>query len=153
MVKTLQVGFAEIVTHELEQLARLESVLDQEYESLKQRDSDALESNTAEKQQLIAAIEKDGRERLALLQNTGHGTDRGAVLAFVQAEPKLRRMWDELRSVLLRCQHGMLIEMGRQQTQQLLSILLGEGERKNTELYDARGSTLSSFANSRSVKA
>ena len=138
-------------------MTRLVAVLGQEHEALQQRDSDALEKNTQEKQNLIAAIEKQGRERLELLKAAGIDTDRESVLSFVDAEPELRSRWDELESVLLECQkqnqlNGLLLEKGRQQTQQILGILLGEGSRKETELYNASGTTFSSFLNGRSVK-
>ena len=153
----LQVRFAEILQDELGQMTRLEVVLGLEYEALQQRDSDALIKNTQEKQQLITVIESRGRERLELLQGAGYGIDKEAVLGFIDAEPQLRRRWDELEVVLLRCQkqnqvNGILLEKDKQLTKQLMSILLGEGSRKNTELYDAKGSTSSSFLNGRSVK-
>ena len=156
-MNALQVRFAEILQDELGQMTRLEVVLGLEYEALQQRDSDALIKNTQEKQQLITAIESRGRERLELLQGAGYGIDKEAVLGFIDAEPQLRRRWDELEVVLLRCQkqnqvNGILLEKDKQLTKQLMGILLGEGSRKNTELYDAKGSTSSSFLNGRSVK-
>lgn len=154
---TLQARFAEMLQRELAQLLQLEVVLGQEHEALKLRDAAEITKNTESKQQLILAIETQGRERMALLQGAGKGTDKEAVLAFVDAETQLRSRWDELEAVLLRCQkqnqiNGMLLEKGKQQTQQLLGILLGEGTRKETELYNAKGSTSSSFLNGRSVK-
>lgn len=154
---TLQARFAEMLQRELGQLTQLEVVLGQEHEALKLRDSAQITQNSEAKQQLILAIETLGRERMALLQGAEQGTDKEAVLAFVDAEPQLRSHWDELEALLLRCQkqnqiNGMLLEKGKQQTQQLLGILLGEGTRKETELYNAKGSTSSSFLNGRSVK-
>ncbi len=153
----LQARFAQILQSELDQLLLLEAVLGQEHEGLKLRDADAIAKNTKQKQDLISAIEALGRERQGLLQGAGLGNDQEATLAFIDAEPQLRSKWDELEAVLLRCQkqnqiNGMLLEKGKQQTQQILGILLGEGSRKETELYDAKGSTSSSFLNGRSVK-
>ena len=154
---TLQARFAEMLQRELGQLTQLEVVLGQEHEALKLRDAAEITKNTEAKQQLILAIETLGRERMTLLQGAGQGTDKESLLAFVDAEPQLRSRWDELEALLLRCQkqnqiNGMLLEKGKQQTQQMLGILLGEGTRKETELYNANGSTSSSFLNGRSVK-
>ena len=135
---TLQARFAEMLQRDLGQLTQLEVVLGQEHEALKLRDSAQITQNSEAKQQLILAIETLGRERMALLQGAEQGTDKEAVLAFVDAEPQLRSHWDELVALLLRCQkqnqiNGMLLEKGKQQTQQLLGILLGEGTRKDPE--------------------
>jgi flagellar biosynthesis/type III secretory pathway chaperone len=153
----IQSRFADLLQSELTQLGRLEHVLQQEHTLLAQQDSAGLVENAKEKQSLIVSIESHGRERLQLLQAAGKGTDKEAVLAFVDTNPQLRDQWEQLEAVLLRCQkqnqvNGMLLEKGKQQTQQLLDILLGEGKRKGTELYDAKGTTSSSFLNGRSVK-
>ena len=157
MLQRINPRFLEILQGELAMLARLEVVLGLEMSALERRDIDALTENTKEKQDLISSIEKLGRERRALLQGAGVATDKEAVQALVEAEPALRGQWSELESVLLRCQqqnqiNGILLEKGKQQTRRLLGILLGEGNRKETELYDARGSTSPSFLHGRSVK-
>ncbi len=154
---TLQDKFLAILQQELGQLAQLESVLGLENEALKQRDTDAIAKNSSDKQSLISSIESLGRQRLALLQAAGKGTDKDSVLAFVNAEPKLQEQWGELEAILLRCQkqnqvNGMVLEKSRQQTQQILGILLGQDSRKDTQLYDAKGGTSPSFFNGRSVK-
>jgi flagellar biosynthesis/type III secretory pathway chaperone len=155
----LQARFAEILQKELDQLIQLEAVLGQEHESLKQRDTDALSKISQEKQNLIKSIEALGRDRLAQLQGGGTAIDKESLLSFVDAESsgELRRLWNELEAVLLRCQkqnqvNGIMLEMGKQHTEQLLGILLGEGDRKETETYDAKGGTSSSFLNGRSIK-
>ena len=157
MMNSLQAGFATILQKELGQLAQLEVVLSQEHAALKQRDSDALVTNTDEKQRVIESIESCGRERSRLLQDAGIATDKDTVLAFVKMSPELLSKWNELEVVLLRCQeqnkiNGLLIDRGRQQTTQILKILLGDGGNENTELYDAKGSTSSSFSKSQSIK-
>lgn len=153
----LKAKFSEILQNELGQLTQLETVLDQENLALQQRDADVLLSNAKEKQRLIVLIESLGRERLGLLSGADLGQGKEAILAFVNGEPQLRSQWDELEAVLTRCQkqnqvNGMLLEKGKKQTQQLLGILLGETTRKDTELYNAKGSTSPSFLNGRSVK-
>ena len=152
----LQAKIAEIVQNELGQLARLEHVLGQEHEALKARDNDALATTTSEKNQLVAALEAKGRERIELLKAAGMGADQEAIHAFVETEPQLLALWQQLEAALLKCQkqnqvNGMVLEKGRQQAQQLLGILLGENKR-HTETYDAKGGTSSSFSNGRSVK-
>jgi flagellar biosynthesis/type III secretory pathway chaperone len=157
MMNSLQAKFGAVLQNELVQLSQLEVVLGQEHVALNQRDSDALVLNSKEKQRLITSIEALGRERLGLLNGAGQGQDKEAILAFVESAPQLRRQWDELEAVLIRCQkqnqvNGMLLEKGKKQTQQLLGILLGETNRKDTELYNAKGGTSPSFLNGRSVK-
>lgn len=157
MMDRLQARFSEILQNELGRLTELESVLGQENLALQQRDADVLLLNAKEKQRLITLIESLGRERLGLLNGAGLGQDKEAILAFVAAESQLSRQWDELETILTRCQkqnqvNGMLLEKGKKQTQQLLGILLGETTRKDTELYNAKGSTSPSFLNGRSVK-
>lgn len=152
----LQAKIAEIVQQELGQLAQLEVVLGQEHEALKKRDNDALASSTAEKNQLVTALERRGSERIELLKAAGLGADQEAIHAFVETEPQLQALWQQLETALLNCQkqnqvNGMLLEKGRQQAQHLLGILLGEN-KQHTETYDAKGGTSSSFTNGRSVK-
>lgn len=154
---SLQAKFSQIVQRELDELAKLEEILRQEHDTLKQRDSDALIEITQVKQKLIESVESFWNERLVLLQGAGYSTDKEAVLNLVSTDSQLVSQWDELESVLLNCQqqnqvNGLLVDMSRQQTQQLLSILLGEDSLKGAELYDAKGSTSSSFSNSQSVK-
>lgn len=155
----LQARFAETLQKELDQLIRLEAVLGQEHELLKQRDTDALSTNSQEKQNLIKSVDALGRDRLGLLQGAGIAIDKDSLLTFVNADTtgELPRLWNELEAVLIRCQkqnqvNGILLETGKQTTEQLLGILLGEGDPKETELYDAKGSTSSSFLNGRSIK-
>lgn len=153
----LQSDFLNVLQQELGQLTRLESVLGQEHEALKRRDSDALLPLIKEKQTLVTAIEALGGELPALLKRAGHSNDKEAVLVFIDTAPQLRQQWDELEALLLRCQrqnqvNGVLLERGRWQTQQLLGILLGEGNQRETELYNAKGTASPSFLHGRSVK-
>lgn len=153
----LQARFSQILQTELGQLARLELVLGQEFDALKQQNNDALSENLEEKQKLIHEIESLGRQRLELLRGAGQGDDKVAVLAFVSAEAELNTRWQELEATLLRCQkqnqvNGMLLEKGKMQAQQLLGVLLGKESGSDGATYDAKGATSSSFSNGRSVK-
>lgn len=156
-MSALQLKFVETLQNELAHMSRLEAVLKVEKTALEQRNVDLLKKNTQEKQSLISSIESLSQERSNLLQAAGVAPDKASVLAFIQAQPALKAKWDELEAVLERCQkqnqvNGMILEKGKQQTQELLNILLGEGQRKGAEVYDAKGTTSSSFLNGRSVK-
>jgi flagellar biosynthesis/type III secretory pathway chaperone len=154
---TIQARIAQMLRDELAQLGQLESVLLKEHELLAGQESEALLSNAKEKQLLIGQIEARGQERLKLLQLHGVGTDKDAVVGYMDSAPQLQGLWQEMENVLHRCQkqnqvNGVMLEKGRRQTEQLLAILLGEGRSKGTQLYNAKGAATSSFSNGRSVK-
>ena len=146
-----------MLQQQLGQLARLQAVLLQEQAALQQRDGDALSAIDVEKQQLVSDLDGLSRNLTGELQAAGHGSDKGTLHTFITAEATLQPLWQQLEAALLACRkqnqvNGILLEKGRQQTQQLLSILLGGPSQKDGMLYDAKGSASSSLGNGRSVK-
>ncbi len=112
------------------------------------RDSETLTRLTAEKQALLDTIESLGAE---------HQSDIPPATSAADAE--LLALREELEATLLRCQkqnqiNGVMLERDRQQTRQLLELLLGKTQQQGqAELYDARGGTHSSFSHGQSLKA
>lgn len=146
---------------ELALLGQLEAVLAQEFTALEQKNTDEVTKNSNKKQELVAQLEQQGQERLGILQQAGVASGKEGLDEILRSESsgELKSLWGELETTLLRCQkqnqvNGILLEKGRQQTQQMLNILLNEGEAGQDDgIYDASGnSTSSSFPNGRSVK-
>ena len=144
---------------ELGQLTRLEGVLGQEHEVLKQRDLNRLEEKTTEKQAVIEELAAASRERITLMKNAGIEQNLDSVISYLNqlGGEELTEVWKELEAALARCQkqnqiNGMMLEKGKQHTRQLLGLLLGESDSSQNQLYDSSGATSSSFSNGRSVK-
>lgn len=152
---------SDAIQKELLLLEQLEVVLTQETSALEKQNADDISEKSKEKQNLASELEQCGLERVAMLKQAGHepGKEGIAALASADSSGKLEQLWRDLETSLLRCQkqnqvNGILLEKGRQQTQQLLNILLNEGEVNQADaLYDASGSsTSSSLPNGRSIK-
>lgn len=157
MSLNLEGRIAEFLRQEIEQLTRLEGILEREVETIKQRDATALSENTLEKHDVIGKIETLGRERLNLLHKAGISNKKEDIVAYLSTTPQLDKLRRVVESKLLNCQeknqvNGILLEKDKQQVQQLLGILLGENVTQDEGLYNAKGNTSSSFVNGRSVK-
>lgn len=156
MTATGLAGMAELLQQELVQLAHLEQLLGEEQEAMLRRNSEEMGELAKRKQALIERVEGLEGERLQRLMPNGGVAERDAWKEVLGADSRLAVQWQRLEAVLLRCRkqnqvNGVLLERDRQQTQQLLRLLLG-GEGKATSTYDARGSAHASYAHGHSLK-
>jgi flagellar biosynthesis/type III secretory pathway chaperone len=132
----------------------LQDVLSQEYEQLKSRGVDALESLARDKQQLITQLEQFSQQTAQLLQQTGATADKAGLEYFLLSmEESLRGVvideWEQMHEKLFKCQqqnqlNGMIIEGKQRNAHQALAILTGRQTPQN-ELYNQKGASESSL--------
>lgn len=154
----LQQQMAQILQREGEQVAALAAILESEYQELQERNADRLNEVTADKENKLRELGELAEQRVSILSQAGLGSDREGFMQFLADESSgvLQQEWTEIEAVLKRCQHqnqvnGKLLEIGKQQAQELLSLLLGR-EAGGSELYDRNGNTSNTFGPNSSVK-
>ena len=128
--------------------AKLLETLNRETETLVARDVSALESCTAEKEQLISQLKTIGEQRETLLTELD-----GEPL---ETDDQAAALWQDLISLAVSCQeknriNGGIIEIGFRQSQQALDIL--QGTARKPELYDHAGQTTLSGKSSTLARA
>lgn len=124
----------------------LVQVLDAERLAIRSRDREALERLTADKQVLVAQLERAGAEQMRLVEALGIGTVgaelgsrlRSAGLAHTAAG------WQRLAALLDRCRslnrsNGQAINASRRATERLVDLL--QGRDGSQRLYGPRGET------------
>ena len=140
----------ELMGQEVACLDGLQDVLTQEYEELKSRRADALESLARDKQQLISQLEQCSLQKIQLLQQAGVSADKAGLEAFLSSVDKSLRgdvtdEWEQIREKLVACQqqnqlNGMIIEGKQRSGYQALAILTGRQLQQN-ELYNQKGAS------------
>lgn len=153
-----QQQFEQILQRESALVGELAAILEQEHELLARRAAEELESVVAAKDKTLQELARLGEERTAVLKRAGFSGDKQGFQSFLQADGsgRLQALWQPLEAALRDCQernqvNGKLLEIGRQQAQELLSLLLGR-ESAPSELYDQHGNTSTSFGRNSSVK-
>ncbi|WP_439889046.1 flagella synthesis protein FlgN [Pseudomonas sp. MBLB4123] len=125
---------------------RLLELIDDEFQALGERDLPRLQSILADKQPLLALLDRHGKSRSQLLLSLQLSADRAGLQALAEHSElgaELLARGDELNTLLERCQtanlrNGRLIRSSQASTNSMLGILRG-GETPN--VYDSRGST------------
>jgi len=141
---------SELMQRELDTVAQLQQLLEQELTLLRQRDATALQQIAAEKGALVEQLEGYGRDRAALLGGAGYSADRAGLQAFISGAGSvtvpLSTMWEHLRQALKRCQtqnlvNGQVLEGSRRGAEQVLAILRGSAIGARTATYTRQGQT------------
>ncbi|MCK5639615.1 MAG: flagellar protein FlgN [Gammaproteobacteria bacterium] len=140
----------EQMRQEVDCLDCLQDILTQEYEHLKSRRVEALESLARDKQQLIIQLEQFSQQTAQLLQQTGATADKAGLEDFLSSmEKSLREVmldeWEQMHEKLFECQqqnqlNGMIIEGKQRNATQALAILTGRQVPQN-ELYNQKGAS------------
>lgn len=149
--------FRNVLRQEAEEVERLLEALNREHEVLLSRDTDAISAVVAEKEEALGRLNALAGQRKALLKQAGYSDDKAGFSAFLESDSSgtMTELWHSLEEGLRACQqqnqiNGMMLESSRQQTEQMLQLLLGHGHK--TELYDQRGSSKTSYGKSTSIK-
>lgn len=155
-------ALGDLLRQELEAAVRLRVVLGTEHEAIARRDTDTLQQAVAEKQELLAHLERSHKQRLALLSASGMDADPDGFVTLLarcaDSGHDWSSRWDELKETLIACQrqnqvNGAVLENSRRATHQALSILLG-GQADSPELYNQAGKAMpSQLGGSRIIKA
>ena len=147
-----------LLKREAECVEALALTLVQEYETLKRHDADNLDKVVGLKEQQLNEMNTLAAERAALLQQAGFSADKSGFTTALEADTTgtLRSLWQNVEEGLEKCQqqnqlNGKLLDVSKQQTQELLSLLLGK-ESSGSGLYDQRGNTSTSYNRSTSIK-
>jgi len=147
-----------ILSREGEAVNALAATLEQEHEVLGQRDAEKLDEVVALKERQLEGLSNLSQERTAIMQAAGYAADKSGFQAALEADTsgRLSALWQSIEEALKKCQHqnqvnGKLLDVSKQQTQELLSLLLGQ-EANGSGLYDQSGNTTNSFGRNTSVK-
>ncbi len=114
-------------------LADFDQVLASEYEALRARDTEGLETAVARKQELVGSIATASKR--CPVPAPGAPVD-------TPNDPEASAEWAEIRQLLARCAlanrtNGAAVEASRNFVNSLLDLLTGQ--RPGERLYDARG--------------
>lgn len=123
-----------LVREQLAGTRRLNTLLEQEHAALARLDTAAMETLAGEKQQALDLLERQERERLALLAGAGYTPDRAGMSAFLRSHDpnrELSSLWEALLEEVRRCReanrrNGGILEVSRARIQQALEILRGQ---------------------------
>lgn len=154
----VQQQMAQVLQQESEQVAALAAILESEYEVLQERDADRLAEIVTLKEGKLRELGELAEQRTSVLGQAGIGADREGFTQFLDSDPSgaLLQQWAEVEEALQRCQHqnqvnGKLLDIGKHQAEELLSVLLGR-ESGASKLYDRNGNTSTSFGTNGSIK-
>lgn len=124
------------------------TLLDEEREALKSRDTDALERIIRDKANHLSSLESNAKQRTQIVQSLPGakqvGADQKTLWLQLLAEqiPQLLEQWEELGQLFQRCQaeneiNGRLLSRNKQVFNRILSIVRGQNLADN--LYTAKG--------------
>lgn len=150
--------FQGLLQQETEEVSHLLEALNREHEVLLHRETDAIGIVVAEKEKALGHLNQLAAQRVILLQEAGYSDDKDGFSAFINSDEsgQLAEKWLALEEGLRACQqqnqlNGMLLESSRQQTEKLLSIIVGRDGQK-TELYDQKGASKATYGQKTSIK-
>jgi flagellar biosynthesis/type III secretory pathway chaperone len=142
---TIQLGA--LIDQGVALLSQLQKLLDAELAALEARDLQQLEQNNQQKQDCLQGLERNIRERNALLARSQIDTNRNAVLAFIQTLPPpanelLGQAWQRLEQTLeqvrrLNLRNEQTLLRSKQNVDQLLALL--QGHAQGNAIYDQKG--------------
>ncbi|WP_434515334.1 flagella synthesis protein FlgN [Dechloromonas sp. ARDL1] len=141
---------AGILAREIELVSRFISLLDQEQDSLKKANADALQAITAEKMPLIAQMNSAEGERMAAIGATGQPGAKASMQRWLEdntADAAVAKNWQQLLELAREAKalHDLniqLVEMHLRNATEALAILTQPPE--SSSLYGASGQTMGS---------
>lgn len=132
-----------LINGDIDAARQLLQLIDDEYQALQARDLPQLQQLLERKVPLLQQLERNGRERSAMLQQAGVSVDRQGLqqIAERSGSGEVIERGDELSALLDQCQeanqrNGRIIRAGQASTGRLLDILRGQD---TPNLYDRRG--------------
>lgn len=154
----LQQQFEQILSREGELVGELAAILAQEHELLARQNAEGLDEVVAAKESKLQELGDWAEKRSEVLAEAGYSSSKEGFQSFLQSDVsgRLHELWQPVETALRECQYqnqvnGKLLDIGKQQAQELLSLLLGR-EGGGNELYDQSGNTSTSFGRNNSIK-
>jgi flagellar biosynthesis/type III secretory pathway chaperone len=136
-----------LIQQGIELLQRLQGLLNAELKALQSRALEPLQQNNRAKQECLLAVDRNIRERNALLDSLGIKHDRVSVLDFIAGltpvdSQWLHSGWQQLESALnevktLNQRNEQILLRSKQSTDQLLALL--QGHAQGNSIYDQKG--------------
>ena len=153
MSETTEQTLELVLQQEMQCTEQLLQVLAAERAALAERDMATLEQTTRKKLEHSQSLEKLDAQREEIISMLGFDTGRSGVTQCFSSLPKankLANLWQQILKNVEACKTGNLInggilESGRQQVEQALSILRGQGAA-NT-LYTPGGTSSTNLGN------
>ncbi|GGJ90111.1 flagella synthesis protein FlgN [Pseudomonas matsuisoli] len=142
-----QTALLQLFEEDIVHADRLVELIDAEFEALRDRELDRLQTILAEKQPLLALLDQHARSRGDLMRKAQLSADRQGLEALAARSPDgalLIEKSEALNERLERCReynlrNGRLINANQAAVGKLVSILRGGNDTPN--LYDRRGTT------------
>ena len=139
--------------------ANLLECLEAERHGLSSRDLEQIEKTTPHKTELTREMEQLEVQRVELVTSLGHKNDSAGMAACIKSQPnakQLTHLWQEVLDNLKACRdynltNGGILELGRRQAEQALSIL--RGQHGDPKLYSSEGDTSPALGNRNLGKA
>ncbi len=130
--------------------------LDSERDGLTARNLEQIEQSTRDKLELTRSLEQLDARRTGLLEKMGYANDARGMHQCMQDLPETKPLWLHILDNLSACRNGNLtngaiLESGRQQAEQALTIL--RGQHNSPKLYNPEGNTAPNFGNRELGKA
>lgn len=136
----------QLLRQDLTNLNALQSLLGQEQNLLKTRDSEDIKRISENKASLVKQIETHAKEKARLLASSGWGVKPGQVGETLKklGDEELYDLWQETVSALQSCKdkntvNGTIISHTLQRTAKLMNIIRGQNKAPN--LYGQKGKT------------
>ena len=145
----LRDALTEVLTQEVEAVARFIALLENEQDELRAGRVDALETIVAAKTPLVQQLNQLAEERSQLVTAAGYTADRTGVEALLasRSSAELNRAWEQLQTQARQAQqlnelNGQLIAQRLQSTSGALQVLLQRNPSSVVDVYGPNGQKL-----------
>lgn len=145
--KDISIQLGALIDQGVVLLSQLQKLLDTELAALETRDLEQLKQSNQLKQECLLGLDRNIRERNALLTQLQVETSRDAVVAFIRTLPApaselLEQAWQRLEQSLeqvrmLNQRNEQTLLRSKQNTDQLLALL--QGHAQGNSIYDQKG--------------
>lgn len=145
--KDISIQLGALIDQGVVLLSQLQTLLDTELAALETRDLEKLQQSNQQKQECLLGLDRNIRERNALLAQLQVETSRDAVIAFIRTLPApaselLEQAWQRLEQSLeqvrmLNQRNEQTLLRSKQNTDQLLALL--QGHAQGNSIYDQKG--------------
>jgi len=145
--KDISIQLGALIDQGVVLLSQLQKLLDTELSALETRDLEQLKQSNQLKQECLLGLDRNIRERNALLTQLQVETSRDAVVAFIRTLPApaselLEQAWQRLEQSLeqvrmLNQRNEQTLLRSKQNTDQLLALL--QGHAQGNSIYDQKG--------------
>lgn len=146
-VKDISIQLGALIDQGAVLLSQLQTLLDTELAALETRDLEQLKQSNQQKQECLLALDRNIRQRNALLAQLEVETSRDAVIDFIRTLPApaselLEQAWHRLEQSLeqvrvLNQRNEQTLLRSKQNTDQLLALL--QGHAQGNSIYDQKG--------------